>query len=137
MAGTINGLAATGTGQVLVGSEGVAQGLTLIVTSDTPITAATVTVSSGLGQRLGDRFSVLTDTQNGSITQKENGLAETIASIGEQIAQVDARLEVRREGLLREFRTMETLIGSLQTQQTFLEGAIQGWQKHGSRGVRR
>ena len=128
VAGTINGLAATGTGQVLVGSEGSADGLTLIVTADSTIASASVTVSAGLGQRLGERFTTLTDIENGSIAQKENGLTASIASIGEQIAAVDERLAVRREGLLREFRTMETLIGSLQTQQGFLEGAILGWQ---------
>ena len=128
VAGTINGLAATGTGQILVGSEGVANGLSLIVSADAPVAAATVNVSAGLGQRLGERFSALTDTQDGSITQKENGLTASIANITEQITKVDERLAVRREGLLREFRTMETLIGSLQTQQGFLEGAILGWQ---------
>lgn len=127
VAGTINGQAATGTGQILTGNEGDGKGLSLIVTANAPVASATVNVSVGLGQRLGSRFSLLTDNQNGSITQKENSLTSSITNIDEQIKKVDARLEVRREGLLREFRTMETLIGQLQSQQSFLAGAIDSW----------
>ncbi|TVR45139.1 MAG: hypothetical protein EA402_04915 [Planctomycetota bacterium] len=125
--GTINGQAATGSGQILTGTSGDAEGLALIVRSTTPVSNATLSVNVGLGTRLGSRFSALTDSQSGAITAKENSLTSSISNIQEQVRRVDERLELRREGLLRQFRTMETLIGQFQSQQSFLEGSIAAW----------
>ncbi|TVR14465.1 MAG: hypothetical protein EA401_04535 [Planctomycetota bacterium] len=124
--GTINGVQAKGTGQVLTGSSGESEGLSVVVTATGPM-SSTVEVTAGLGRRLGNSINALTDAQRGTIPNKENGLQRNITTLSDNITKAEERLEQRRQRYIRQFRAMEGIIGQLNSQQTFLEGQIQAF----------
>lgn len=129
VAGTINGEQASGGGQVLRGVEGTAsEGLSLLATASAPVSAVTVTVSEGLGQRLHESLTNLTESSTGVLSRKESFFESTIEEMTERISRSDELLAAMRERLEAEFLAMEVLLGQYQTQQDFLAGQIAGFE---------
>lgn len=129
VAGTINGNAATGTGQVLRGVEGgVSEGLRLLVTANSPVSGITLSVYEGLGQRISSSLDTLVDVDSGVVTMKEDSLTQNILDLGEQIDSVNERMEIRRRRLQAQFLQMEKLLAQFQGQERFLQGQIAGFQ---------
>lgn len=62
------------------------------------------------------------DSVDGVLIRRGRTLDDQIASQNRRIADMDARLEVRRQVLLRQFTAMERAIGQLQSQQSALAG---------------
>lgn len=132
VAGTINGQAASGSGQVLQGTTGAAEGLYLLVTAEAPVAGVTVTARKGLAQELQEVLQGLTDADTGSVTAKETSLEDTIADLTQQITEADERLELRRERLRQQFVQMEILMAQFQSQGDFLAGQIKGFENAAS-----
>ncbi len=129
VAGTINGTAVTGSGQVLQGVSGEgSEGLRLLVTAKAPVAGVTLDVYEGLGQRISTSMDRLINVDSGVITIKENSLTQNILNMEEQIAAVDERMDLRRARLQAEFLQMEKLMSQFNTQETFLQGQIAGFQ---------
>lgn len=126
--GTIGGVAATGAGQILTAGSGTpAQGLALLVSSGDPMTT-TVSVRKGLAQRVEDALKLMTQTETGSVVQKEDQLKRTAADMTERIAALDVRLEQRRARYASQFLAMEKLISSFKSMETALQGQISGFE---------
>lgn len=124
VAGTINGIAATGTGQILSGAaDTAAEGLQLLVTAESPFSTA-FTARKGLGQLLGESLEGLTDIDTGTITQKEEAFQTIVADMTGQIDKVDQRLEARRLRFQSMFASLETVLSQFQTQENFLRGQL-------------
>lgn len=127
--GTINGQAATGIGQSLSGLEGTdAEGLRLTITATAPVALATISVSKGLAQAALEKANSMTDSTTGALPMKEDTLQKQIDDLTESIAANDARLEIRRDRLLRKFQQMETLIQQMQAQGNYLTNQIKGFE---------
>ncbi|NRA38648.1 MAG: flagellar filament capping protein FliD, partial [Planctomycetes bacterium] len=129
VAGTIDGYAATGIGQVFQGVEGQgSEGLRLLITASAIVSGVTLDVFEGLGQRVSTSLNGMTDVETGTVTQKEDSLEEIIMDLGEHISDVDARLEERRIRLFSQFQQMEKLLQQFKSQENFLQGQIAGFQ---------
>lgn len=114
IAGTIGGLPATGTGDLLVGDAGGATaGLTVRYTGTTagPVGTLDLTVGTGAAvERLLERYL---DT-GGLVDTRAQALTDRTDRANSRIDDIDRRLEQRRANLLRRFLAMETAIARLQ-----------------------
>ncbi len=129
VAGTINGTAATGNGQVLNGVEGEAsEGLRLSITSQSLVTGVTVSARKGIAQLAQEAFRGMTDVQTGTVAQKTDNLEDRILDITESIEKKDAALELRRQRYQADFLQMEKLMAQFKTQETFLAGQMTAFQ---------
>lgn len=91
------------------------------ITASDPDGRETFTQLGVVGQleELGKKYL---DSVNGVLTQRGRTLDGQITSQTDRIASMDARLEVRRQVLQRQFIAMERAIGQLQSQQSALSG---------------
>jgi flagellar hook-associated protein 2 len=112
--GTIGGLAATGSGDLLVGDAGGATaGLTLRYAGSVTGNAGTISLKVGTGaavERLLDRYL----ETGGNLDIRESQLVLRTERYNERILDIDNRLELRRASLLSRFLQMETVIARLQ-----------------------
>ncbi len=129
--GTINGESATGSGQILTGDAGNenTSGLSLKITltaDDLNDNApeATVTLTRGIASLLSYEINSYTDAYDGSIASRVNGLQSQIDLYNDQIDDLNARLEKRRNELYQEFYTMEQTLNALQSQQSYFSAQI-------------
>jgi flagellar hook-associated protein 2 len=120
VAGTMNGVAATGNGQVLNAASGSASGLSVVVTSTTPVSGVTVTPRRGLAQAMQDRIALLSDSSAGLLTQKDNTYQRNIETNTKSIAAIDARLVKRRAYYDAKYLQMEQLSAKYQSMSTYL-----------------
>lgn len=134
VAGTIDGVAATGTGQLLSAppTHDVLHGLTLTITS----TAADVagaggnlnlgdfTYVPGVAQRAAQAGVNSVDVVSGTITNAIDGRNRLIDDYEEQIEAWDRRLALRQATLKRQFSAMETALSSMRQQSSWLAGQV-------------
>lgn len=132
--GTINGVAATGTGQLLTAAptDETLWGLSIRITA----TAAEVTAAGGalslgdfdyvpgLAQRLASAGAYAVDAVSGTITNAIEGRNRTITDLEEQISAWDRRLALRQATLRRQFSAMETALSSMRQQSDWLAGQV-------------
>ena len=125
VAGTINGVAATGSGQVLIApaTDTTLGGLALTV-SATAAGDSSFTYAPGAAMRLNMVASAATDFSNGSITNAINGEQSTIRDLTDQIADWDERLQQRQDLLKMQFANLETALGKLKDQSSWLSGQL-------------
>lgn len=124
VAGTIGGLAATGTGQLLVGSSGTdAAGLTVEYSGLTTGAVGSVNLSLGAGARIERLLDQFLNTGNGLVDSKVSALDTRNSRLATRVSELDARLERRRAVLLANFLQMETAIARLKQQSTSLLGS--------------
>ena len=128
VAGSINGEAATGSGRILTGLSGNAttDGLAIEVN----LTADQLTLQGGSQGRVSfsrgiasDFSSILdrfTDTSDGIITSKTDGLEKQIEIFDEHITRIEEQLEIKRERLIAKYTAMEQTIALLETQSQIL-----------------
>ena len=129
VAGTINGQAATGAGQLLSanvpapGATNDAQGLALLY-SGSGVASTTATFVRGLG----GTFTSLTDgialPGTGLIDTTTTALQTSVTSLTARQTDVQARLDRDAARLTKEFTAMETAMGKLQAQGQWLTGQI-------------
>ena len=132
VAGTINGVAATGQGQALSAASGTAlAGLRLFVSAGAPVSHVSVTVSRGLAQKASDAIQRLTDSHSGIIGQDLDSLNGRIQELTTAISRADDRLTIRRQRLQVQFAAMEQLIATTKSQGTFLTQQIKGFSGSG------
>ncbi|MCU1375546.1 MAG: Flagellar hook-associated protein 2 [Actinomycetia bacterium] len=134
VAGTINGILATGVGRLLQAppSNSILAGLTLSITS-TPADVAgaggTLNLGNfdyipGVGQRLADASARAVDVVSGTLTTSINGRNSEIDDLNEQISVWDQRLTDREAQLKKQFAAMETALSSMKQQSSWLAGQV-------------
>ena len=123
VAGTINGVAATGFGQLLSGAatDPLAGGLVLKVTS---AVGGTFEYAPGLAQRLATVGNDSTNSVTGLITNAIQGRQNEINQLGDAIADWDVRLALRKQTLQKQFTDMEVALGQLKDQSNWLAGQL-------------
>jgi flagellar hook-associated protein 2 len=130
VAGTINGESATGKGQVLTGDENneTTAGLKLKITlteSQLGIgDEGTVLITRGFASVFKETLDSITKTGNGVIARKTNGLQGQVDNIASQIRELDERLALRRESLIKKWGELEMILSQLQTEQAFLSSQL-------------
>ena len=125
VAGTIDGQAATGVGQVLslgTGSDPAA-GLAIQVTA-TGITTATavgtINYNPGFAQGLAQIAKQASLAPNGVVAITIAGLQGTLSGVGVQITQQNGLVAIQQASLTAEFNAMEATLAQLQSESQFL-----------------
>lgn len=129
VAGTINGEAATGKGQMLVGNSGntTTDGLSLRISASAPGSYGTISVTKGIGALAAEYLDFITWPGTGTISASQNALTTMMKNIDADIAALESRVEVRRERLVLQFAQMESALAVLQSQSSQLSSQMIGW----------
>lgn len=135
VAGTINGESATGTGQTLTGDKGnpKTSGVVLkveLTAQDLLDAGGSVTTTlhfaKGVGNQFDEYLQGLTQPLIGTIGMKQTALEDSIDSMAEYIAELEERLDQRRESLLEQFYRMEQAVNEFNSQGNYLVNALSG-----------
>jgi len=134
VAGTINGEAATGAGQVLTGNTGNAntEGLSASYTGTSDnVDAGTVKLTIGAADLFDRTLFNITDPYSGYVSFKETSLQNSIDNFQTRIDQMNAQLDQKKQQMINEFVAMETALNNIQNQSNWLLGqlnaAANGW----------
>jgi flagellar hook-associated protein 2 len=118
--GTINGAAATGSGQVLTGaSSGPSSGLQVEVTGGALGARGKIHFSRGYAATL-DKLVASFIASDGAIAARTNGISAAIESIEDRRQQVERRLEDVETRIRAQFTALDTLLGRMSTTSAFL-----------------
>ena len=136
VAGTINGEAATGSGQILIGDEPAegettsVEGLSVKVTL-TPAQLAsqgqdqgTVKITMGVAEKFDRELYGITDSYDGYVAFKQTSLQNSIDSFETQIERMEERLDRKMEVMVNRFVAMELALSQIQGQSDWLAGQI-------------
>lgn len=128
VAGTIDGLAAKGSGSVLHLTKGTSGAVGLAVSVNTSATGAigSVSVKAGLAQSLLGMIEAATDSETGYLAIAKDGQSKAVEDLQSQYDSWTRRLEMRRTTLTRQFTAMETALSSMQNQLGFLLSRTSG-----------
>jgi len=123
IAGTIDGLAASGSGQTLTGLSGDAEGLIITVTGGSTGSRGTVNFSRGLGDQLDTMINQLLAT-DGLVDAKTKGLTSSIDIIEKDREAHEFRMEKVEARYRSQFGALDALVASLQSTGSFLTSAL-------------
>jgi len=127
VAGTINGEAATGSGQILTGDEGETnvEGLAVLYSGTAEnIDAGTVKLTVGTADLFSRSLYYITDIYEGYVDFKLDSLQDQIDDYETKMAAREALLERRKENLVNRFVMMETALSRIQNQSAWLQSQI-------------
>lgn len=126
VAGTINGVAASGNGRALIApaTDPTLGGLALTISATAPGALGTFTYIPGIAARLDAASSAAIDFGSGSITTAISGRQKRMTELDARIADWDVRLASRETNLRRQFAAMETALGKLRDQSNWLAGQL-------------
>jgi flagellar hook-associated protein 2 len=136
VAGTINGVGATGQGQFLSAptSDATLAGLAVQVTA-TGITSSTslgsLTYAPGLAQALASVASAMADPVNGAITQTVRGMQSQSSALSPQIQMYQRIVTQQQQLLTNKYASMEGILGTLKNQSSALAGELASIAKNG------
>jgi flagellar hook-associated protein 2 len=117
--GTINGLGASGNGQVLTSSTGDSAGLALTVAAGVLGARGTVNYSQGYAFQFDKMATALLGT-GGPLTARTDGIAASIKALDKSQADLTARLAVTEKRYRAQFTALDLTISKMNTTSTFL-----------------
>lgn len=123
IAGSIDGVAATGIGNILTvppDADSDAAGLSVQVNSATTGDIGTIEYAPGLAQALSSLFTEMSDSQTGQLVQAQTTAKNQAKDLQTQIDAWTDRLENYRATISAKFTAMESSLASLKTQQSAL-----------------
>lgn len=136
VAGTINGIVATGNGSVLkiIDSEDLDDderalaGLSFRVTRASTELPATVTATftEGVGRKTSRLLRSLTDVAGGRLSRVENSIQGLLDRYARDIELKQEQLEIRRARLEAKFASLESTLSRFQNQGRFLSAQLDG-----------
>jgi flagellar hook-associated protein 2 len=127
VAGTINGEAATGSGQFLTGDSGDnnVDGLVVKYTGTAEnLDAGNVKLTIGTAELFDRVLYNITDSYDGYVSFKENSLQDNIDSLQTRMDEMQARLNQKQERMINQFVAMETAMSQIQSQSQWLSQQI-------------
>jgi len=134
VAGTINGKAATGSGQTLKGDDGEANidGLVIKYTGTATGDVGNIKFTLGAAELFDRALFNITDPYEGYAALKQNSLSDHIKDLGDNIDKMEDRLTKKMSSMTARFQAMELAIAKLQNISSWLtsqlEAASNGWQ---------
>jgi flagellar hook-associated protein 2 len=121
VAGTLDGVAFTGTGQTATGATGSsAEGLKLSITGGSTGSRGTITLTRGIAASLNDTLTQFLDPTNGLLTSATSGLNSSITTVKAQEDAWTPRLDAIRAQLTAQYNAMDSLVASLNSTGTYL-----------------
>jgi len=85
--------------------------------------------TDGIAVSVYDYTDDVTDSLDGSIHIRVEGLESLVDDITDDITDMEAELERKEEGLRRQFAALESLLASLSTQTSYITGITNMWSK--------
>lgn len=119
VAGTIEGLAATGSGQFLTSSAGNSTGLKLLVSGGSTGVRGTASYSQGYAYSL-DALATSLLGSDGQLSGRKTGLDNTIKDIGKQRDALNQRLEMIEKRYRAQFTALDTMLSSMNLTSNYL-----------------
>ena len=138
VAGTINGVAATGSGQILTASASDAstQGIAVrVITTKDDLTAeggtlsGTITLVSGAADSLYREISSLTDSVGGLLQTKIDSYTRSLKTLTSNISDMNKRLNAKKQALVRKYAALEKALSRLQSVQQQMSSALSSLSK--------
>ncbi len=83
--------------------------------------------SSGIAVRIYDTADDITDSIDGSIAIRIDGLETLVDDVSDDIREMEERLERMEEDLRRQFAALEMLLGGLSSQGAFISSMMNSW----------
>ncbi|MEC8939345.1 MAG: flagellar filament capping protein FliD, partial [SAR324 cluster bacterium] len=125
VAGSIGNVEAKGRGQLLAGAEDSnTEGLRIFVTlGENDLLdgeEATVKISKGVAVKLGDKLSKLNDPLGGNVKRATDDITGQMSSFDEQIQRLNKRAESKRSRLQNKFAKLDSTMGRLKSQQSYI-----------------
>ena len=125
VAGTINGVAAIGTGQTLTGAAGTpVEGLLVQYTGATTGAVGTATVVTGVAASMARQATLITRPGTGTAALSIDALGRSKSAATRRSDDVAARLDRRKQALLKRFAAMESAIQRITAQGNSLTNSI-------------
>ena len=126
VAGTVNGVTFTGTGQTLTapGTDPTLAGLVINSANTTTGAKGSITYGAGIAQRLVSRSKDVTDSVTGQLTLAVQGVQSQVTDLTKQISAYDVRLSLRETLLKKQFADLEVNLGKYKDQGNWLAGQI-------------
>lgn len=122
--GTINGEAATGSGQLLTSAAGKAKGLQLLVTGTTTGDYGNFVYTVGVGARIDHSLNFVTDATSGNLQQLQESLQKQIDELGKNITSDQESVNRYMDRVRNQFNGMEVALSKLQNQASQLTSLI-------------
>ena len=125
--GTINGEAATGSGQLLTGDDGEnnVDGLVIKYTGTAEnLDVGEVKLTLGTAELFNRALFYITDSYDGYVAFKQDSLKESIERFELKIEEMEARLDQRMEMMINRFVIMEMALSTIQSQSQWLAAQI-------------
>lgn len=124
--GTINGEAATGTGQILIGNAGNTKtdGLRLRITSATTGALGTISLYEGIADSAARNLNQIIDPVAGPIQGEEDSLTQRIKDLQAVIVKTQQEADDQTQTLKTKFNDLEATLGQLQSQSSYLASQI-------------
>jgi flagellar hook-associated protein 2 len=122
IAGTIDGLAATGSGNVLAldNTASGANGLAVSFTGTSLPASATITVNRGIASLMNDLVSGFTNSSNGTVASQQTGLKNTITGLNNQVSNMQSNINQQMTTLQTEFENMDVAVAQMDQMQSYL-----------------
>ncbi len=121
VAGSIGGVGATGSGQVLTGAAGSpAEGLALRIVGGTTGDRGTVAFTRGVAAALDELIGAFL-ADDGLIDAREEGIQTRIERLGEERERLERRLEALEARYRAQFTALDVLLGQLSTTSAYLQ----------------
>lgn len=130
VAGTIGGLAATGSGQRLTGSSGTdVEGLAMNILGSAIGGRGTITYSIGTAEAIYNKMTSWLDTTDGVITTKTDSINASVKSIDASIDREELRLEQTEKRLRAQFIALQSALDKMQGISSFLANQTSSLEK--------
>lgn len=117
VAGTINGVAASGSGQTLIDS---ATGLRLRVSATSAGNYGSVNLTYGYGSSLGNLLTSLTDATTGAIAIRNKGLNDSINRLQDEQDNFNERMTTIEANYRAQFSALDAALSQMKTTSSFL-----------------
>lgn len=124
VAGTINGIGATGIGQILTGATGTGvEGLQILVNGGATGARGNINFSQGYAYKLNTAITGFLGT-SGAINNATDGINSTLKDLQNQTTVINQRLVTKQALYQRQFSALDTVIANLNSTQSFLTQQI-------------
>lgn len=122
--GTINGVAAIGSGQTLSAATGDdSEGIRVTVEGTATGSRGSVTYIEGVGEQLVDLITQIVSI-DGSLTTKNDTLSKSLAMVNEERLKLDERIESLTSRLAREFTAADIAVSKLNSTMDFIKAQL-------------
>lgn len=119
VAGTINGIAATGSGQALTGASGDAKGLKVNIAGGSIGDRGTVKFAQGYAAQLDQALTRMLGT-DGLLTSRTSGINSSVKSLDTHRKALEARMTLIEKRYRKQFSALDTTVTKLMQTQTAL-----------------